>query len=81
MYEPVTVIFSSFRVLSSLGVWGAAVAVWATARGATPALVNNASIASRFLAERAFIVRSDVAVVCGKTMAQAMAYSVGAFGA
>jgi hypothetical protein len=68
---------SRFRVL---GFSSGAAAVWATARGATPALVNNASKASRFLTELAFIVRSDVAVVCGKTMAQAMAYSVAAFG-
>jgi hypothetical protein len=77
--EPVTVIFSRASGTSFFSS-GAAAAVWATARGATLELVNT-SKASRFLAERAFIVRSEVAVVCGKTMAQAMAYSVGAFGA
>jgi len=95
MKEPVTVIFSratgsSLLVLVAATATGVAVvlvasgagaaAVWATARGATLELVNT-SKASRFLAERAFIVRSEVAVVCGKTMAQAMAYSVAAFGA
>jgi hypothetical protein len=86
--EPVTVIFSRFSGTSFFSTGAAAsgaaaagaAAGWATARGATLELVNT-SKASRFLAERAFIVRSEVAVVCGKTMARAMAYSVAAFGA